>query len=343
MRGNEIAMYNSFKANLAASLVFIIAVVSIYTYFYHIPHPGDDFGDETRYLIVKRGESLGEIADNLTRLGAITSKTSFVVFGTLFGNASKMKTGRYAVKPSYSISDIMGIVSRGEATPYNVTIPEGYTLMEIGRILQTTIGLDIDDFENETGETSILDSLGIEADNLEGYLAPNTYNFFYEENADKVVGKMTGYFFSSLPDSFEVKANKLGLTFQEAVTLASLIEKEAMVDSERPLVASVFLNRLRKRMRLECDPTVIYAMGGLDRRLLRKDLKYDSPYNTYRVYGLPPGPISNPGYESLEAAVSPSDANYLYFVARGDGTHAFSYTLREHINATNRIKRGQPG
>jgi UPF0755 protein len=119
------------------------------------------------------------------------------------------------------------------------------------------------------------------------------------------------------------------------------VEEEAMIDSERPLIASVFLNRLRKRMRLECDPTVIYAMGGLDRPLNRKDLKYRSPYNTYRVFGLPPGPISNPGVESLVAAVNPADENYLYFVARGDGSHIFSYNLRDHINATNRVKRNR--
>ena len=332
-------MFNSFKSFLTILIIFVVAITAVYIYLYHIPHSRDEFQDDTRYLIVKRGESLGIVANHLMELGAISSKASFVVFGALLGNASKMKTGRYALKSSYSMADIMGIITRGEAAPFNVTIPEGYTIMEIGRLLQSTIGMDIDDFKKEVNDISILDSLGIEADNLEGYLAPSTYNFFYEEEAYRVVRKMTDYFFSSLPDSFETKANRLGLTFYEAVTLASLIEEEAMLDSERPVIASVFLNRLKKRMRLECDPTVIYAMGGLDRPLLRKDLKHESPYNTYRVFGLPPGPITNPGFKSLEAAVNPANEIYLYFVARGDGSHVFNYTHNDHINSTKRIKR----
>ncbi|MEE9554646.1 MAG: endolytic transglycosylase MltG [candidate division Zixibacteria bacterium] len=333
-------MINS-KSILITGLTAGIAAVISFLYLYHIPHSRDDFKDETRYLIVKRGESLSNVADHLEELGAISSKTSFVLFGKLLGNASKMKTGRYAVEPSYSMADIMGIITRGEAAPFNVTLPEGYTLVEIGRSLENTIGLDIDDFKEAIDDTAIFDSLGIEADNLEGYMAPSTYNFFYEEEAGRVVEKMTEHFFSSLPDSFEIKANRLGLTFHEAVTLASLIEEEAMRDSERPVIASVFLNRLKKRMRLECDPTVIYAMGGLDRPLRRKDLKYESPYNTYQVSGLPPGPISNPGVKSLEAAVNPANDKYLFFVARGDGSHQFTYTFRDHTNAVNRIKRAR--
>jgi UPF0755 protein len=150
---------------------------------------------------------------------------------------------------------------------------------------------------------------------------------------------MAAHFFNSLPDSFEAKARRLGLTFHQAVTLASLIEKEAMLDSERPIISAVYLNRLRRGMKLDCDPTVIYAMGGLDRRLLRGDLDYDSPYNTYLYPGLPPGPIANPGVKSLEAAVEPAPVGYLYFVARGNGSHIFSLTLDDHINAIQRIKR----
>ena len=334
-------MIKSLKSFFIAVIVIAVAAIVSFIYLYHIPHARDDFKDETRYLIVKRGESLSDVANHLEELGAISSKTSFVLFGKLMGNDSRMKTGRYAVEPSYSLADIMGIITRGEAAPFNVTIPEGYTLAEIGRSLESTIGLDIDDFKDVVKNTAIFDSLGIEADNLEGYLAPSTYNFFYEEDAGRVTQKMIDHFFSSLPDSFEIKANRLGLTFHEAVTLASLIEEEAMMNSERPVIASVFYNRLRKRMRLECDPTVIYAMGGLDRPLRRKDLKYKSPYNTYRVFGLPPGPISNPGVKSLEAVVNPADEKYLFFVARGDGFHEFTYTLKDHINAVNRIKRSR--
>jgi len=172
-------------------------------------------------------------------------------------------------------------------------------------------------------------------------LAPSTYNFFYEDNPTAAVNKMLDHFFESLPDSFEIKATGLGLTFYEAIILASLIEEEAMVNDERPIIASVYLNRLRKRWRLECDPTVIYAMGGLDRPLYKKDLKYDSPYNTYLNFGLPPGPISNPGAKSLYAAVNPSDDSYMFFVAKGDGSHKFTRNINDHINAVNKARRNR--
>jgi len=334
-----IEVRRSAKTYLAMAVVFAIVPLVYFFYSYYIPHPRTDFTDETRYLFVRRGESLSKIATNLRDLGAISSTTDFVIFGKVFGHAARMKTGRYAVKSNYSIAKIMDMITRGEAAPFNVTIPEGITIAETGHLLENAVGMDLGDYLDVVKDPALMDSLEIEADNLEGFLAPSTYNFFYEENAATIVGKMIDHFYAVLPDSFEIKANKLGLTFYEAVTLASLIEKEAMLDSERPIIASVFLNRLRKRMRLECDPTVIYAMGGLDRPLLRKDLQYSSPYNTYRVFGLPPGPIANPGASSLEAAVNPSGEKYLYFVAKGDGSHEFSFTLRDHVNATRRIKR----
>lgn len=330
---------SSYRAFLIAGIFCLLAAMLFYIYAYYIPHPRSEFRGETRYIIVKRGETLSDIAGHLQELGAISSKSNFIFFGKLFGKGTRMKTGRYAIEPSYSMARIMRIITRGEAAPFNITIREGYTMAETARLLENIIGLDVEKFKGIVTDPYLLDSLGIEAENLEGYLSPSTYNFFYEEDAAGVISKMVDNFFNTLPDSFEIKANRLGLTFHEAVTLASLVEEEAMIDSERPTIASVFLNRLEKRMRLECDPTVIYAMGGLNRSLLRKDLTYDSPYNTYRNYGLPPGPISNPGVKSLEAVVNPAAENYLYFVARGDGGHIFSYTLRDHINATNRAKR----
>ena len=327
------------KRILAVIISLFVMGWLYYFSLFHISHPADDFKDGTRYLIVKRGQSLTEIAGNLENLGAISSKSNFILYSKMFGKTKKMKTGRYAIRPGDSIADIIDIIVRGYATPFNVSIPEGFTIAETGNLLASIIDMDLGGFKKLVSDSEILDSLGIEADNLEGYLAPSTYNFFYEESPGNVVSKMTEHFFESLPDSFEIKANELGLTFHEAVTLASMIEEEAMLDSERPIIASVYLNRLKKRWRLECDPTVIYAMGGLDRPLYRKDLKIDSPYNTYRYFGLPPGPISNPGVKSLEAAVNPATTDYMFFVARGDGSHIFTRTNRDHINAKNSIKR----
>jgi UPF0755 protein len=331
-------MKPSLKTRFYTACILIFVIFMIFAYSYYVPHPRSDFKNETRYIIVRKGDSLSRIAAHLEEIGAISSKFNFVLFGKIQGKSRSMKSGRYAIEPSYSMARIMGMIAGGEATPFNITIPEGYTLAEMARLLQDSIGLDVGEFKKAVSDPVVLDTLGIDSDNLEGYLAPSTYNFFYEQEAASVVEKMLDNFLRTLPDSFELKANRLGLTLHEAVTLASMIEEEAMIDSERPVIAAVFLNRLRKRMRLECDPTVIYALGGLDRPLLRKDLKYDSPYNTYMYFGLPPGPISNPGAKSLEAAVNPSDDNYLYFVARGDGSHIFSFTLRDHINAKNHYR-----
>lgn len=317
----------------------LLVVLAVFIYLYKVPHSAADFKGETNYLLVKKGETVEQIAENLQKMGAISSKSQFVFFTRLLGRTKLMKVGRYEVGPKSSISHLIGIMTRGETTPFNVTIPEGYTISQIANLFESTAEIEPSEFRDAVSDRHYLDSLKIAANNFEGYLAPSTYNLFYCENPRKVVTKMVSHFFESLPDSFEIKAGRLGLTFHQAVTLASLVEKEARLDSERPLIAAVYLNRLRKGMRLECDPTVIYAMGGLDRPLLKGDLDFDSPYNTYRNYGLPPGPIANPGIKSLEAAVTPAQAGYLYFVARGDGSHVFSYSLDDHINATNRIKR----
>lgn len=328
-----------------ASFIIIAAVIGWIYFFtlFYIPHTAGDFSDGTRYLIVKRGQALPEIAGNLEKMGAITSKSNFKFYVRFFGNARKLKTGRYAIRPDDSIANIVNALVKGYAAPFNVTIPEGYTMAEISSLLGSTIDMDRAEFKRLVYDPDLLDSLGIDADNMEGYLAPSTYNFFYEESPKSVILKMVGNFYATLPDSFEIKANNLGLTFDEAVTLASMVEKEAMIDSERPVIAAVYLNRLKKRWRLECDPTVIYALGGLDRPLYRKDLTYDSPYNTYKYYGLPPGPISNPGVKSLEAAVEPAKTQYMFFVARGDGSHVFTRTLQEHNNAKLRIKHNNHG
>ena len=314
-------------------------VSGLFFYHYYLPHPSADFEGQTRYLLVRAGDNIEKIADNLEEMGAISSKSIFVFFSRLLNKDRLMKAGRYAIKPNSSLAYIVGRITRGESTPFDITIPEGYTISQIANLLESSVEADMTEFRAAVTDPKLIDSLGIRAKNLEGYLAPSTYNVYFCENPRRIINRMAAHFFNSLPDSFEAKARRLGLTFHQAVTLASLIEKEAMLDSERPIISAVYLNRLRRGMKLDCDPTVIYAMGGLDRRLLRGDLDYDSPYNTYLYPGLPPSPIANPGVKSLEAAVEPAPVGYLYFVARGNGSHIFSLTLDDHINAIQRIKR----
>ncbi|MCD6163666.1 MAG: endolytic transglycosylase MltG [candidate division Zixibacteria bacterium] len=335
--------YRSITLRYIVRIISICLIVCILVgfYLYYIPHQSPDFGDKTKYIVVNRGETVYDISYKLYKIGAISSEFNFVLFSKIFGHSRKLKTGRYAIEPNASFADIFEILTTGSAIPYNVTIQEGLTVEKTAELLSGKLLFNKDDFIKACGSRTLLDSLSIPTDDLEGYLFPDTYNFFYDESPRQVVNKMLNHFFASIPDSFEAKAKRHGLDIYEAVIMASLIESEAMIDSERPMISAVYHKRLKIGMRLQCDPTVIYALGGLNRPLYRRDLKLDSPYNTYKYYGLPPGPICSPGKASLEAAVNPAAGDYLYFVAKGDGSHVFSKSNRDHINAKNRIKRAK--
>lgn len=321
--------------------ICLLVCILIGCYLYYIPHQAPDFGDKAKYMIINRGETVYDISYKLQKIGAISSEFNFVLFSKILGHSRNLKTGRYAIEPNVSFADIFKIFTSGAAIPYNVTIHEGLTVDETAELLSHKLLFDKDEFIEVCKNRTLLDSLSIPTDDLEGYLFPDTYNFFYDESPRQVVNKMLNHFFDSMPDSFEAKAKRLGLDKYEAIIMASLIESEAMIDSERPTISAVYHKRLKIGMRLQCDPTVIYALGGLSRPLYRRDLKINSPYNTYKFYGMPPGPICSPGKSSLNAAVNPADGDYLYFVARGDGSHAFTKSNRDHINAKNRIKRAK--
>ena len=322
------------------SLCIILAVIfSIYIYYF--PQQSPEFGNDTKYILVYRGDTVYDIAYKLKQTGGISSEFNFILFSKLLNYSRKLKAGRYAIEPEASFADIFGVLTTGAAVPYNVTIPEGLTVKKTAKLLSGKLSFTEDDLIKACSDRILLDSLSIPTKDIEGYLFPNTYNFFFDESPQSVVSKMLTQFYANLPDSFEQKAKILGLDPYEAITMASLIESEAMLDSERPTISAVYHRRLKIGMRLQCDPTVIYALDGLERPLYSKDLRIDSPYNTYRYYGLPPGPICSPGKASLKAAVNPADVSYLYFVARGDGSHVFTKSNRDHINAKNRIKRNK--
>jgi len=333
--------YESFYMRFFIRIAAITLVIGLITgaYLYYIPHQAAEFGKSTKYIMVERGETAYDIGFKFQRIGAISSEFNFMLFAKIVGHSRHIKAGRYAVEPGMSLADIFKILTTGAAVPFNITIPEGLTVKETADLLAQNLAFGKDEFIPISKNRLLLDSLSIPTDDVEGYLFPDTYNFFYDESPDQVIRKMVARFYETLPDSFEIKAKRHGLDFYEAVTMASLIESEAMLDSERPLISAVYHSRLKKVMRLQCDPTVIYALGGLGRPLYYRDLEVDSPYNTYKYYGLPPGPICSPGRASLEAAVNPAAVAYLYFVAAGDGSHIFSDTHQGHINAKNKVKR----
>ena len=221
-----------------------------------------------------------------------------------------------------------------------VTIPEGLNLRQTAGILRRELHIDSLEFVSLATDSQFSEGLGFSVSNLEGYLFPDTYRFSWGTSSERAAQILVEQFWKIFTDSLRRRADEIEFSTKDVVTLASMIEAEARDGDEREMISAVYHNRLKRGMLLQCDPTVIYALPELDRPLLLEDLEVDSPYNTYKYPGLPPGPICSPGEASILAALYPASVNYLYFVAKGDGTHVFSSTLREHNNAKIKIKQG---
>lgn len=288
---------------------------------------------------IRRGWLLAQIADSLTARGIITDRQSFVTAVKLSRRAEELKAGKYLIQPRSSNLDLIKLFVSGKAARQRLTIPEGLTAAAIAGLIQKELEIDSTAFMALVEDENFTHELGIDASHLEGYLYPNTYQFYWGDTPRDVVTSLVGEFHRRMNDSLVVRAKEMGLRLHEAITLASIIEGEAMVDSERAVISAVYWNRLRKGMRLQADPTIQYLIPGPPRRILHRDLEIDSPYNTYLYSGLPPGPVNNPGIKSIVAALYPKSVGYLYFVARGDGSHIFSYTLEQHNAAKSQFDR----
>ena len=237
---------------------------------------------------------------------------------------------------------IMEMMTRGEVVSHTVTIPEGFSIEQIAGVLSDNGIIDREKFLVYAMGDGVENNYSINGPGLEGYLYPDTYQFARGVSASAIVDAMVKRFWQVI-GKFEQKIAESGITLHEVVTLASIVEKETGKASERPLIASVFLNRLRKRMRLESDPTVIYGIKDFSGNLKKRDLSTYSPYNTYVVRGLPPGPIANPGIDSIKAVLYPAKTNYLYFVSKNDGSHHFSSSLKEHNRAVYTYQKKRKG
>ncbi len=238
-------------------------------------------------------------------------------------------------------AEILQQIISGRVRTYKAVLPEGIRASEMARRLEQAGLTDADAFMALVEDPGFTRSLGIDADSLEGYLYPETYKL-PRDLAPEAVAELLVSQFEQAWRQIEPRARALTLSRHEIVTLASIVEKETSVAEERPLIAAVFLNRMKRGMRLETDPTVIYGIEDFDGNLRRRDLEDPSnPYNTYRFAGLPPGPIASPGADALRAVVEPAETDYLYFVSRNDGTHHFSHSYREHTNAVNRYQKNR--
>lgn len=290
-------------------------------------------------VTIENGDSMTRIVQRLKDAKVIKDGAALLILAKLSGKDREIQAGRYSFEKGTTLYSIFNKLTRGDVTLRELTIPEGLTIRQIAGILNRQFEIDSLEFVRLATDSRLVKGLGIPASNLEGYLFPDTYRLSWGTTPEKVARVMVEQFKKTFTDSLTRRAGEIDFSLADVVTLASMIEAEARDGNERDLISAVYHNRLRRGMLLQCDPTVIYALPELDRPLLLKDLEVDSPYNTYKYPGLPPGPICNPGKASILAALYPADVKYLYFVATGKGSHIFSTSLTQHNLARTKIKR----
>ncbi len=282
-----------------------------------------------RYQVAK-GASLSQVADALEARGVLKSALSLKLLARLNHQGGQIHTGTYRFEDAASPEQILARLTRGDVEKVSITIPEGFTLEQIVQRFAEAGYADAEQMRQLARSSDFAKTLKIEASSLEGYLFPETYLFTPGVGEPELLQMMVAQLRSNLSPELRQRAKGLKLSLHQLVTLASIIEKETGLVEEMPLISAVFHNRLRKGIPLQTDPTVIYGIENFDGNLTRKHLQTPTPYNTYLLRGLPPGPIASPGLAALLAAAQPAESKYLYFVARGDGSHQFSRTLKDH-------------
>lgn len=315
---------------LVLFLLLLVTIVAAGLYSSYLQFVEDSDNPAPATIVVQKGRDLRQLAGELYLLDIIKDPASFVFWVRLYGNAGKIKAGEFAIPPFASPMMVMKIIISDKTVVRKLTFKEGMTSQQIVEQILNTQGL--------IGEITKIP--------LNGTLMPSTYHFSLGDTRNSIIKRMTELMNKKTSELWEKRAKNLPFSsLNDAITLASIVEKETSIASERPLIASVFVNRLRKGMKLQSDPTVIFAITdgkyNLKRKLLYKDLRVNHPYNTYTNYGIPPAPICNPGIESINAVLNPADTDYLYFVANNKGGHSFSNNYRQHLNNINKIRKNK--
>jgi peptidoglycan lytic transglycosylase G len=289
-------------------------------------------------VIIPRGASFRAAADSMASAGVIQSPLAFRIYARARGRDRQIQAGTYLLRRGTGWSDLVRAMNGGMGIINRVTIPEGFTIAQITPVLVRALKTTPDSVGVAVRDSALRARVSDPAQTLEGYLFPDTYVFAPGTTARQAVTEMVKRFEREWKPQFDTEAMALGHSRHEIVTMASIVEKEARLPEERPVIAAVYYNRLRDGMALQADPTVQYAMGRHTERVLYRDLTIDSPYNTYLHTGLPPGPIASPGGASLRAALTPANVPFLYFVAAPDGHHEFRATMAEHEKAKKEVK-----
>ncbi len=330
MMGNDINKIRRFSIAVSLPVLAALLIMAAWGYRY-LTHPMQKRAPD-QIFIVSEGASLKKVAQDLEAAHIISQKGVFLFYARIMGYGKEIKAGEYRLGPGMSPLMILDILRRGVIVSHSVTIPEGFNRKQIAALLEKK-GLALKEAVlSVTEDKHVVKHYGLNVSDLEGFLYPDTYQFGRGLSVTAIVDVMVGRFFEIF-HPFQERLKQVGMTMEQMVILASIVEKETGKPEERPIIASVFLNRLSKHMRLESDPTVIYGIKNFDGNLKREDLDRHNPYNTYVIRGLPPGAIANPGKDAIQAVLYPADTNFLYFVAKNDGSHYFSETLTEHNRA----------
>jgi len=335
---SPLAVSNIRKSGVAVVLAVAVAGAGLYfclSLFFR-PHR-----DNTVEVVVPRGASFSRALSLFREARALPSEFPFRILGRVVGLDRALKPGAYRVPPEARPLAVFRMLEKGEILTVTLTIPEGYSMAEIADVVESAGLGNSDEFLQLAADPELLDEARIHAPTFEGFLFPDTYSFPTVYGTRDVILAMASRFHEIISNRLGPRIAESGLSLLEVVTLASIVEKEARESFERPLIASVYLNRLSRNMRLEADPTILYGIRPLGEPIRRSEIRKRTPYNTYVIRGLPPGPIASPGLASIEAVLNPSDTDFLYFVANENGTHKFSETLEAHNEAVRKTRRNQ--
>ncbi len=321
----------------ASAIIFLVVLGGVAAYYFLFLVPGPSL-ESPRLVEIKRGQGLKSVAASLERAEIVRSALALGLYARLSGGANRLQPGDYRFAGGETIPEVLGHLVRGESIVITVAIPEGSTVRQIGERLEMARLVCDWKFVQVARTSQLPKALGLAPIGVEGYLFPATYRFAPSASPEEILAALLKRFFALMSPPVEERAFEMGLSTNELVTLASIIEKEAKVPAERPLIAGVFYNRLRLHMPLQSDPTAQYSFEGVTGRA-EQAVHTPSAFNTYDFAGLPPGPIANPGWDSIHAALYPTSTDYLYFVARKDGSHIFSRTLKEHDRAIASLRK----
>jgi UPF0755 protein len=325
------------KRNIILMLGVIMLLFCTYIAFeLLVPLPT---GNKNIEIEIPQGATFRQAVEILSKERLVRDKNLFILIGRVSGLDRKIRTGYYSIIGKVSPLDIFDMLKKGQIIEYEITVLEGDSLAEISEKLSEKGIIDKEEFMKLSSDEDFLSLYDIDAPTFEGYLYPDTYKIPKGTDPEDVIGMMINKMRENISTELYKRASAIGMSEKEFLTLASIIEKEAITDKERPIISAVYHNRLRKGIKLQADPTAIYGVKSFRERITARDLRKKTKYNTYVIKGLPPGPIASPGIKSIIAALYPANAPYLYFVSNNDGSHHFSVTAKEHEAAVKEYRR----